>query len=49
MPRRPKPKIESLADLEDFLYEMIGVIDMEEVRQIIDVIKENEHLLKEHR
>lgn len=49
MPKHPDPKIESLADLEDFIYEVVGIIDMEEVRQIIDVIKENKHLLEEHK
>jgi hypothetical protein len=49
MPRRSEPKIESLADLEDFIYEMVGIIDMEEVRQILDLIKKHKDLLEEHR
>lgn len=43
------PTIITIEDLEDFIYEVVGVIDMEEVRQILDVIKQHKYLLEEHK
>jgi hypothetical protein len=50
MPRlETKPVIESIKDLEDYIYWAIGTIDMEDVRVLLDVIKNNRHLLEEHK
>lgn len=38
--------IQSIEDLEDYLYEEIGIIDMEDVRNLIDLFKKYGYLLE---
>lgn len=38
--------IQSIEDLEDYLYEEIGIIDMEEVRCLIDLFRKYGYLLE---
>lgn len=38
--------IQTIEDLEDYIYEEIGIIDMEEVRCLIDLFKKYGYLLE---
>ncbi len=42
------PTFKTLTELEDYLWRKLGYVDMETVRHILDVVKTNQRLLKEH-